>query len=90
MHLAQHADALGLHRRGYRVGLVEEDHLLVRDVGMYRDLVAREIVVDEEPWRLSTASSSISAAPAPMVIEPVTWLRAAGRLRTGPARLPGA
>ena len=45
---AELGDALGLHRRGHRVGLVEEDHLLVRDVGMDRHLVAGEVVVDEE------------------------------------------
>jgi hypothetical protein len=45
---AQLSDALGLHRRGHRVGLVQEDHVLVRDVGMDRHLVAGQVVVDEE------------------------------------------
>jgi hypothetical protein len=46
---AQFAHALGLHRRrAHRIGLVEEDHFLVRDVGMHRHLVAGQVVVDEE------------------------------------------
>ncbi len=45
---AEFADALGLHWRGHRVGLVEEDDFLVRDVGVDRHLVAGQVVVDEE------------------------------------------
>jgi hypothetical protein len=45
---AELADARGFHRRRDRVGLVQEDHVLVRDVGMDWRLVAREVVVDEE------------------------------------------
>ena len=37
---AELADALGLHRRRDRIGLVEEDHFLARNIGMDRHFVA--------------------------------------------------
>ena len=39
----------------------------------------------KKPTRLSTASSSISAAPTPIVIAPMTWLRADFGFRMRPA-----
>ena len=45
---AQFGHALGLHRGAVGVRLVEEDDLLHRHVPMHRDLVAGEVVVDEE------------------------------------------
>ena len=45
---AKLADALGLHGRGDRIGLVKENQLLMRDVGVNRHLVAGEVVIDEE------------------------------------------
>ncbi len=43
---------------------------------MNRHLIPRHIVINERAKRLSTASSSISAQPMPIVIAPMTWLRA--------------
>src|SRR4051812_42514826 len=45
---AELGDALRLHGRGHRIGLVEEDDLLVRDVSVNWHLVAGKIVVHEE------------------------------------------
>src|SRR3954468_11015627 len=45
---AELGDALCLHGRGHRIGLVEEDDLLVRDVGVNWHFVSGKVVVDEE------------------------------------------
>ena len=45
---ASYPDALEFHGRRHRVDLVEEDDLLVRDVGVDRHLVAGKVVVHEE------------------------------------------
>src|ERR1700722_545510 len=45
---AELAAALRLHGRGDRIGLVKEDHFLMRNVGMDRHFVTGKIVIDEE------------------------------------------
>lgn len=42
------ANAFSLHRRRHWICLIHEHHLLVGNVGVHGNLVAREIVVDEE------------------------------------------
>ena len=62
--------AFGLDGRGDRVHLVKEDHLLVQNVRAQLP---------------GTAKSSVSAAPTPVVMALITWLRADFGLRMRPA-----
>src|SRR5882724_6374035 len=45
---AQLADAFGLHRRRHRVGIVQKDHVLMRNIGMDRHFIAGKVMIYEE------------------------------------------
>jgi hypothetical protein len=45
---AEFADSLGLHRRCIRIGVLEKEHFLSRNVGKHRRFIACQVVVDEE------------------------------------------